>query len=314
MLPIDSDLSVAARAVWELHCSHGRVMPATEIKERKLIKAGSTVLNRAMKELQSAGYIALAKGQDEFGRHYKKWKLLPKGQKIMDGYMGYIPFTESGYTDIRKPDDGKSNDISSNSNMSLEVLRTSNLYAAAGAVELKGKPMAWEILGDEIPVEKKVKLRHFEEEEVGVVGKVVDKKTQRQAKYKPTKVDRAGKHREDIPEDQWKTKHIVAEFNSLVVEKNLDAQMQLNSEGLASWMNKMVGAGAQYATLLKAIRMFNSDPRNFHDVGKGKPVWQRFIGYYQTVQGVASAKPVEYRDDEFDAHKAAMLEVLKNGN
>ena len=268
------------------------------------MKAGSHVLNRSMKELQEAGYIQLKTGRDEHGKVYKKWHILTKGKKLMEGYMGYLPFTDSGLTVIGFSDDGKVDDTSSNSYKSLEVLRTSNLYVAAGDVQPKGKAMAWEILGDD-------SKKTTDYDETGSMGKVVDKKEARRKKYAPTKIDKAGKHRADVPESEWKTKHIVAEFNSLINERNIDAQMQLNSAGLASWMNKMVSSGAEYETLLKAVRMFNADPRNFHDVGKGKPIWQRFIAYYQTAQGLASAKPVEYRDAEFDEHQARALKLLK---
>jgi hypothetical protein len=313
MLPLPEDLSLEARALWEIHCSAGRVVPAYEIRREKLAgNVGIAKLNTAMGNLKDAGLIWKKKTQNESGHWSTHYGFTDVGLKIYYLYIGYSPT----FSDIRLSDIGDAdNNIEINNNKSLEVLRTSNLYAAAGAVKPKGEPMAWEILGDE--PKKKPKGRYIEEEVTGAVGKVVDKSAARKAKYAPTKIDKAGSNRSDIPESDWKTKHIVAEFNSLVRGRNVDAQMQLNGEKLSMWMNKMVGQGAQYATLLKAVRLFNSDPRNFYEVGKGKPIWQRFIGYYQTVQGVASAKPVEYRDLEFnEAHERArkLLAGSDDGN
>jgi len=313
MLPLPKGLSLEARAVWEIHCSAGRVVSAADIKDSGLVEGvGITKLNTAMKHLIDEGLIRKEVSQNELGYFYTRWHFTDAGLELYYRYIGYSPT----FSDIRLPDSGDADtNMAINSNKSLEVLRTSNLYAAAGAVEPKGNNMAWAMLGEE--PEKKPKGRYIDEEVTGAVGKVVDKTAARKAKYTRTKIDKAGSHRSDIPESDWKTKHIVAEFNALVKERGIDAQMQLNGEKLSIWMNKMVKEGAEYSALLKAVRMFTADPRNFHDVGKGAPIWRRFPAYYQTTQGVASAKPVEYRDPEFnEAHERArkLLAGSDDGN
>jgi hypothetical protein len=103
----------------------------------------------------------------------------------------------------------------------------------------------------------------------------------------------------------------VAEFYDLVKQAVPNTPDQVNSRYVATWINKKVGEGVQRISLLKAMRMFFEDTRNLHDTGIGKPLWQRFFAYYQTVHGIVnrSSEP-EYSDDDFTNHQEKMLKLL----
>jgi hypothetical protein len=177
-----------------------------------------------------------------------------------------------------------------------------------GAAPLKEDEVVWNLDGEEQP--KKVK-RGEEDSDTGAVGKLTDRQARLNAKYKPTKVQEAGKHRRDTPEELWSNNDLIAEFYSLVESSAPGVPAQVNSKYLSTWINKQVGEGTPRIAILEAMRMFFADPRNLHDVGVGKSLWQRFFAYYPTVHGIVSKpKTKVYEDEEFQSHQEKMLKLL----
>jgi hypothetical protein len=169
--------------------------------------------------------------------------------------------------------------------------------------------MTWNLDGEE----EAPKKRGFTEDlDAGAVGKLEDRQKKLNAKYKrQTKSEHAGRNRKDVPEADWTTTDLIAEFYALADEKAPGVPGQVNQVRMAGWINKQVGLGTERTVILGAIRMFFSDPRMLHDLGVGKPLYQRFFGYYLTVHGVVSKKPTVYEDEDFLAHQEKMLRLLK---
>jgi hypothetical protein len=57
--------------------------------------------------------------------------------------------------------------------------------------------------------------------------------------------------------------------------------------------------------------MFFADPRNLHEVGNGRALWQRFFAYYPTIQATVKAEKVEYSTDKFKSHQEKMMRLLE---
>jgi len=313
-LPIPTtnpSLSAVAKAVWGVLATVGRPLSAKEIYESNFLTEGRGAIRKGMNELQEAGYLAFKRERLDNGTWNPYWEFTEPAKKFVDLFnWGYLPRTEDRNSDV-----GVSVDISTidSSKGSLKVLRTLSLYDAQGVVKEKELDMSWSILDDDPQPKKKPKRGQIDDDVVGGIGKIVDKQALRNKKYKrtSTKVEVDNRARSERPEEEWKTGDLVAEFYSLAESKIEGIPAQINGTSLIRWINKLVGQGVPRVTVLKGMRMFFADVRNFHDLGVGLPLWQRFIAYYPTVHGLAAAAPVEYRDDEFEEHQKAMLEMLK---
>ena len=173
--------------------------------------------------------------------------------------------------------------------------------------------MGWN-LDEEQPKPKKRFRLEADDDSSGAVGKVVDKKAMRQAKYGAKDLDSDPmRNRSHKPESEWSTKDLVAEFGSLLnLSSARDVPMQLNTQQLAFWINKMVKEGVTRQQMLLAIRMFFEDPRNLNDPGIGVQIWRRFVAYYPTVHGLVTREelPTSYVDEEFKAQQEKMLRLL----
>jgi len=313
-LPIPTtnpSLSAVAKAVWGVLATVGRPLSAKEIYESNFLTEGRGAIRKGMNELQEAGYLAFKRERLDNGTWNPYWEFTEPAKKFVDLFnWGYLPRTEDRNSDVGVSVNTNTID---NSKGSLKVLRTLSLYDAQGVVTKKELDMSWSMLDDKPQPKKKAKRGQINDDVVGGIGKVVDKQAVLNVKYKrkASKVESDNRSRGEKPEEEWKSGDIVAEFYALIDEKKITAPGQVNGTSLIKWINKLYGQGVPRISVLKGMRMFFADPRNFHDVGIGTPLWQRFIAYYPTVHGLAVSVPVEYRNDEFDEHQAAMLEMLK---
>lgn len=124
------------------------------------------------------------------------------------------------------------------------------------------------------------------DEETGVVGKIEDKRSARNEKYKRVKFDAVSPAalRAERPEDQWTTDDIVAEFYDLSRKAAPGIVSQVNGSQLAAWVNRQVGQGVPRIRVLLALRAFFDDPRNTRDAGTGQPLWRRFMAFFPSAQ------------------------------
>ena len=173
--------------------------------------------------------------------------------------------------------------------------------------------MGWDLDGEQPKPKKRFRI-DAEDDSSGAVGKVEDKKALRQAKYGAKDLESDPlQNRSNKPEADWSTKDLVAEFGALLNRSQArDVPMQLNTQHLSIWINKMVGEGVTRQQMLLAIRMFFEDPRNLNDAGVGVQIWRRFIAYYPTAHGLVTREelPASYVDEEFKTQQDKMLRLL----
>lgn len=289
-------LSLRARGLYALYVETGRVLSADEISGA--VPEGRDAIRAAMKELKEFGYIKAVKHQVN-----GQWRTILK-------------FTDDGISGVGFPGDLYSyksiaNKPEANSLNSLEVLRTSKLAHSAEKESEGGNEMAWPI-DEEKPQVKKTRVLDSDDDS-GAVGKIVDKKALRNAKYKKTRFEAVPERmrRHNRPEEDWGTQDLVAEFYDLVREHAPNIPSQVNGQQLLTWINRMVSEGAERQSILKAIRMFFADPRLIRDAGVGQPLWLRFISYYPSVHGIAAKVSDGEVDEDFVAHQEKMLKLLE---
>jgi hypothetical protein len=172
--------------------------------------------------------------------------------------------------------------------------------------------MAWPGLEENTTPEKpKRKMILETDDDSGAIGKVSSLKVGG-ARPKKTKVESAAKNRINTPEEDWSTNDLCAEFYDLLISVNNGAPNQMNAKHLATWINKRVGEGVERNSILKGIRMFFNDPRQFHDIGIGLPIYQRFMRYYGTIHGTVSQVAESPRlDEDTLAHQKKLLKLLE---
>jgi hypothetical protein len=293
-------LSGMARALWMVYATVGRPMSTEEVIESNYMNEGRDAIRAAASELKRTGYIKAFKEQVAGGRWVTTLRFTPMGQHYLDLFnWNYQPMP--GIPTVGEP--GITSKLDSSNR--LEILRISNLGADAPREEI----MPWPI--DEPQPKKKRELDT--DYEVGSVGKVEDKIAKRNAKYKKTTIEStpAVMRRYEKPEELWDTKDLIGEFYDLVKEHAPGVPSQVNGKYLATWINDLVGKGTPRVAILKAIRMFFSDPRLYSDAGVGHPLYRRFFQFYPTVHGkVIQPEVKEYVDDDFAAHQEKMLKLL----
>jgi len=279
---VNKNLSLRARALFFLFAEKGRVISADELVASKEVLEGRDAIQAAINELKDYNYIRTVRTRNN--NHWiSKLKFTDSALKLIspdNGFSGHL------YSYATTSDLSTSTNIDNNPNGLLSM----------GAEPLKEEKMVW---------------KEEEDEAVGAVGKIDDRQARLNAKYKkPVKAQRSSRDRINTPEELWSTPDLLAEFYDLSDKHASNMTGQVNGKYLSAWINKQVGEGTTRYEVLKAIRMFFEDPRNLHDVGVGKTLWQRFIGYYQGVQGIVKAEEVVYADDDFKAHQEKMLKLL----
>jgi hypothetical protein len=293
---LNPKLSLRARSLFYYYVEKGRVLSADELWQSKEVPEGRDAILAALNELKDSNYVKSVR------------------VKIGNSWRMQYKFTESAKKFVGETSNGFSghlySGIASSLITSTNIVKDTNVSLTIGAAPLKEEVMGWDLDGEKETPKKKFGAQ-IEDSDAGAVGKVVDRQARLNAKYKPTKAENAGRNRIDTPEDLWSTNDLVAEFYDLVKQAVPNTPDQVNSRYVATWINKKVGEGVQRISLLKAMRMFFEDTRNLHDTGIGKPLWQRFFAYYQTVHGIVnrSSEP-EYSDDDFTNHQEKMLKLL----
>lgn len=171
--------------------------------------------------------------------------------------------------------------------------------------------MAWPTFEDSTDPKSKKKVLDTDDDS-GAVGKVSPLKVGG-ARPKKTKVQAEARNRVNIPEEDWTTGDLVAEFYDLYMEIHNGAPNQVNGQHLITWINKRVGEGVQRVHILKGIRMFFGDARVTADPGVGLPMYQRFMSYYGTIHGLVSRvdEPIALDEDTL-AHQEKMLKLLES--
>jgi len=293
-------LSMRARGLFAYYAELGRVVSADELSA--VMPEGRDAIRSAMTELKQFHYIKATRTQIN-----GQWSTY---LKFTDGAKKFLS-TDDGFSGVLLVDSSTTTSTSDlTTSPIVELLRSSTIPAPA--VQEEGEEMVWN-LDEEEPVKAGArKIRDEAEDDSGAVGKVIDKKAMRQAKYgakvlagSPTE------HRSNKPEDDWATKDLIAEFMMLLDEHAGNTPMQMNTRQMATFINKLVGQGVTRVSILKGIRMFFEDQRNLHDLGIGKPLWSRFIAYYQSVHGITVREEVSaYLDEDDLAHQEKMLRLL----
>lgn len=290
----DPTLSLRARGLFATFVSLGRV--PTEAELTTGVPEGRDAIRSAKKELVAAGYLT-------------QHKFRVNGKFRTEYYLNQDWFTVDG---ISGPlSNWTTRDLDSYSYSSNGITNVIPLLGAQAPQEEKGTLMTWPGMDPEVSPSRRPKI---DDDDSGAVGKIFDPaKNRANKKRKVTKIEMfpEGK-RLNMPEENWGTKEIVAEFYSLLRDKAPGVPDQVNGKTLAMWINKTVGEGVTRVSILKGIRMFFDDPRNFHDVGIGKTIMHRFMAYYRTVHGIVSrTESTVYMDDELLAHQEKMLKLLE---
>jgi hypothetical protein len=99
--------------------------------------------------------------------------------------------------------------------------------------------MGWNLDGEETPKPNK-SVRLDSNDDSGTVGKVVDKRALRMAKYKAKVDEDSLSHRSNKPEEDWTTNDLVAEFYDLVAKHAPNVPGQVNASEVAKCINNVL--------------------------------------------------------------------------
>jgi hypothetical protein len=293
-----------ARGLFAYYAELGRVVAADELSA--VMPEGRDAIQGAINELKRSQYIMTTREWNGT-KWFSAMKFTEAAKKLLNlnnGFSGLL------YIDS----DTTTNTSTSTSNKPIvELLRSSTISRTASSKSEGGPEMGWDLDGEQPAPKKRFRI-DAEDDSSGAVGKVEDKKALRQAKYGAKDLDSDPmRNRSHKPESEWATKDLVAEFGSLLNKSDArDVPMQINTQQLSIWINKMVGEGVTRQQMLLAIRMFFEDPRNLNDAGVGVQIWRRFIAYYPTAHGLVTREelPASYVDEEFKAQQDKMLRLL----
>jgi hypothetical protein len=253
-----------------------------------------------MAELKLHRYIKAVRHQDNSGQWRTNLKFTD------DGLSGVLYMDRGIVTNTNTSDMStrvKSIDTVTNVTVSIE---------AAPQTE-KGTEMGWDIFEDSTDPKPKKKVLDTEDDS-GAIGKVNTLKVGG-ARRKQTKVEVEARNRINVPEEDWATGDLVAEFYDLYIATcgGSGAVNQISGKQLATWINKRVGEGVERIQILKGMRMFFGDTRVISDPGFGLPMYQRFMKYYGTIHGLVSRvdEPTGLDEDTL-AHQEKMLKLLES--
>ena len=294
----DPNLSLRARGLFAYYVEVGRVLSADEMSAS--VPEGRDAIRNAMAELKLQGYIKAVRHQDNSGQ----WRT-------------NLKFTDNGLSGVLYMDRG----IVTNTNTSDMSTRVKNIdtvtnvtvsIEAAPQTE-KGIEMGWDMFEDSTPPKSKKKVLDTEDDS-GAIGKVNTLKVGG-ARRKKTRVEVEARNRINIPEEDWATGDLVAEFYDLYIATcgGSGAVNQISGKQLATWINKRVGEGVERIHILKGMRMFFGDTRVISDPGFGLPMYQRFMKYYGMIHGMVSRvdEPITLDEDTL-AHQEKMLKLLES--
>lgn len=292
----DPNLSLRARGLFAYYVEVGRVLSAEEMSAS--VPEGRDAIRNAMSELKFHRYIKAVRHQDNSGQ----WRTTLK-------------FTDDGFSGVLYIGSDTVTSTSDLSTSSKDIDTVTNVTVSIGAAPQKGKgevAMGWPGLGDNTTPEKpKRKVILDTEDDSGSIGKVSTLKVGG-ARPKKTKVEKESRDRINVPEEDWTTGELVAEFYDMYMKIHAGAPNQVNGKHLITWINRLVGQGVARISILKGMRMFFDDPRMLNDIGVGLPVYQRFMKYYGTVHGIVSrvAESTQLDEDTL-AHQEKLLKMLE---
>lgn len=291
-----------ARGLFAYYAELGRVVSAEELSA--VMPEGRDSIQSAINELKQAGYILTAR--EQVNGKWNSYMKFTEGAKVLLGTdNGFSGHSISGHMYNCSSAVTSTSTVSIVDSPIVEVLRTSTILGKNFPKEERVE-MGWDLDGKEPKPKKKFKI-DAEDDSVGAVGMVEDKKAKRQAKYGA--VPNSVTHRSNKPEEDWSTGDIVSEFASLLSLSSAGhLTMQLNTRSLALWINQKVGQGATRQQILTSVRMFFEDPRSLNDAGTGIPIWRRFVARYQVLEGKAIEEKPDYEVNK--AHQEKMLKLL----
>jgi hypothetical protein len=294
----DPNLSLRARGLFAYYVEVGRVLSAEEMSAS--VPEGRDAIRNAMAELKLHRYIKAVRHQDNSGQWRTNLKFTD------DGLSGVLYMDRGIVTNTNTSDMStrvKSIDTVTNVTVSIE---------AAPRTE-KGIEMGWDMFEDSTPPKSKKKVLDTEDDS-GAIGKVNTLKVGG-ARRKKTKVEVEARNRINVPEEDWATGDLVAEFYDLYIATcgGSGAVNQISGKQLATWINKRVGEGVERIHILKGMRMFFGDTRVISDPGFGLPMYQRFMKYYGMIHGMVSRvdEPIGL-DEDMLAHQEKMLKLLES--
>jgi hypothetical protein len=294
----DPNLSLRARGLFAYYVEVGRVLSAEEMSAS--VPEGRDAIRNAMAELKLHRYIKAVRHQDNSGQWRTNLKFTD------DGLSGVLYMDRGIVTNTNTSDMStrvKSIDTVTNVTVSIE---------AAPQTE-KGIEMGWDMFEDSTPPKSKKKVLDTEDDS-GAIGKVNTLKVGG-ARRKKTKVEVEARNRINVPEEDWATGDLVAEFYDLYIATcgGSGAVNQISGKQLATWINKRVGEGVERIHILKGMRMFFGDTRVISDPGFGLPMYQRFMKYYGMIHGMVSRvdEPIGL-DEDMLAHQEKMLKLLES--
>jgi hypothetical protein len=196
---------------------------------------------------------------------------------------------------------------------SIDTVTNVTVSIEAAPQTEKGIEMGWDMFEDSTPPKSKKKVLDTEDDS-GAIGKVNTLKVGG-ARRKKTKVEVEARNRINVPEEDWATGDLVAEFYDLYIATcgGSGAVNQISGKQLATWINKRVGEGVERIHILKGMRMFFGDTRVISDPGFGLPMYQRFMKYYGMIHGMVSRvdEPIGL-DEDMLAHQEKMLKLLES--
>jgi hypothetical protein len=295
-------LSMRARGLFAYYAELGRVVSAEELSA--VMPEGRDAIQSAINELKQTGYILTAR--EQVNGKWNSYMKFTEGAKVLLGTdNGFSGHSISGHMYNCSSAVTSTSTVSIVASPIVEVLRTSTILGK-NFPKKERVEMGWDLDGEEPKPKKKFKI-DAEDDSVGAVGLVEDKKAMRQAKYGA--VPNSVTHRSNKPEEDWTTGDIVSEFASLLSLSSAGhLTMQLNTRSLALWINQKVGQGATRQQILTSVRMFFEDPRSLNDAGTGIPIWRRFVARYQVLEGKAIEEKPDYEVNK--AHQEKMLKLL----
>jgi hypothetical protein len=291
----DPNLSLRARGLFAYYVEVGRVLSAEEMSAS--VPEGRDAIRNAMAELKLHKYIKAVRHQDNSGQ----WRTLLK-------------FTDDGLSGVLYIDSNKLTSTSDISTSSKDIDTVTNVTVSIGAAPQKrtgGFKMAWPTFEDNTAPKSKVKSLDTDDDS-GAIGKVSTLKVGG-ARPKKTKIEQEARNRINVPEEDWTTGDLVAEFYDMYMKIHTGAPNQINGKHLITWINKLVGEGAERISILKGMRMFFDDPRVIAEPGTGLPIYQRFMKYYGSVHGMVSrVDEPSTLDEDTLAHQEKMLKLLES--
>ena len=307
---VNPGLSLRARSLFYYFVEKGKVMSADALWASKEFPEGRDAIVNALNELKAFKYVRAVRTNTN-GHWVHQLKFTEQAiQMLEESGVSTTPWKSGHMYVYRGTSINTSTSTSDLTTSDNSIDTVTNVTVSIGTqASPEGDAMGWNLDGEETAPKKR---NQIDDSDAGAVGKLTDRQARLNAKYKKAPVV---KDRSTTPEESWTTGDLVSEFYDIAREKTpAGITDQVNGQQLSTWINKKVGEGVTRPALLAGMRRFAADPRNFHQVGVGKPLYIRFFAYFQTVQGLVVAEVEQepfVEDEEHKAYQENMLRLLK---